>query len=56
MDKQQHTIEWLKRQAKSLKKEKGIPHHEALDTIAKNMGYDSWTHLLTVYPKTDRSL
>lgn len=42
----QHNIDWLKRQATILKKEKGIKHHEALNLIAKQYGYTSWLDCL----------
>ena len=37
-------IERLKREAKALKKEKGIAHTQALDEVARKYGYaDYWT-------------
>lgn len=39
-------IDWLKKRAKKIKKELGIPHHEALDLAAKNDGYVNWKHFL----------
>lgn len=35
-------ISKLKSEAKRLKKEKGIKHSEALDLVAKSLGFDSW--------------
>lgn len=35
-------ISKLKSEAKRLKKEKGVKHSEALDLIAKSIGFDSW--------------
>lgn len=39
-------ITWLKRQAKRLKKERGVTHHEALDMLARKMGFVSWQDFL----------
>lgn len=38
-------ISKLKSEAKCLKKEKGIKHSDALDLIAKSLGFDSWDAL-----------
>lgn len=38
-------LENMKRQAKKLKKEEGIPHHEALNRVAKDNGHASWEEL-----------
>lgn len=38
-------VEKLKQNARRLKKETGIPHHEALDQVAKKAGLDHWHHL-----------
>ncbi|MDN2580173.1 DNA helicase [Aquibium sp. ELW1220] len=35
----------LKRQAKSMSRERGIPLNEALDAIARKSGFRSWSHL-----------
>lgn len=35
----------LKRQARILSRSEGIPHHEALDRIARAEGYESWSLL-----------
>ena len=35
----------LKRRAKLLARERGIPHHEALDLVAAKEGYRGWSHL-----------
>lgn len=40
------SIESLKRDAKRLKKAENIPHHEALERIAKREGFASWKQLL----------
>lgn len=45
-------IEWLKRQAKKLKKEKAITHTEALELIAKEQGHSSWKQLMLWYNET----
>jgi len=44
MKKQTHTIAYIKRQAKNLKKESGISHNEALESISKTLGYSNWQH------------
>lgn len=41
----------LKRQAKLLARDKGIKLHEALNQIAKNEGFKSWSHLASNYAK-----
>ena len=37
----------LKRQARILSRREGIPHHEALDRVAREQGFDSWSLLAT---------
>lgn len=44
-----NNLEWLKGQAKKLKKQMNITHAAALDLIAKKCGYTSWQHLLTKF-------
>jgi hypothetical protein len=46
-------IEWLKRQAKKLKKEKNITHTEALDQLAKDNKYVNWKHLQQANKNSD---
>ena len=41
------SIHHLKRQAKSVAKEKSIPLHAALDQIAQGEGYNSWSLLIS---------
>ncbi|MDI1254571.1 MAG: glyoxalase superfamily protein [Flavobacterium sp.] len=36
------TLEYIKRQAKKLRKELGITHTEALEKIAKQYGFTNW--------------
>ncbi|MGQ5524143.1 hypothetical protein ACUHMQ_12885 [Chitinimonas sp. PSY-7] len=38
-------VEKLKQQARILKKANGISHHEALDQVAKSVGFDHWHHV-----------
>jgi len=38
-------VEHLKQQARKLKKDSGIPHHEALDQIAQKTGFNHWHHV-----------
>lgn len=40
------TIDGLKRRAKKLKREHGIPHHQALDAVAVAGGYQNYAHAL----------
>ena len=42
----EHNIDYLKRLAKNLKKEKGLNHHEALNEIVQNRGFSNWTHFI----------
>ena len=42
-------FEQLKQRAKKLKKENNIPHHEALDSIAKSMGENANDPKLTIW-------
>lgn len=44
MGNKQHTLEFVKRQAKKLKKEKGITHTEALNEVSKGIGFQNWEH------------
>ena len=46
MKKQQHTLAFVKRQAKNLKRKSGISHTKALDTMSKELGYSNWKHCL----------
>lgn len=39
-----HNIDYVKRLAKKLAKEKNIPHHKALDVIVKKLNYNNWKH------------
>jgi len=39
----------LKRNAKLLRRETGMPHNQALDRIAKDEGYASWSILIRKY-------
>lgn len=42
-----HTAEYIKRQAKKIKKELNISHSEALEILAKQYGYVDWKSLQT---------
>ena len=44
MKKKMHTIAYIKRQAKNLKKQHGISHTQALDLISTQHGYSNWKH------------
>lgn len=39
-------VEYLKRLAKVIKKEQGIPHHESLKIVAIQNGFNNWKNLL----------
>jgi hypothetical protein len=41
-----HNADYLKRKAKNVSKELGITHTEALDLIAKDLGYADWYNLI----------
>lgn len=42
-------INELKRKAKLLRRETGMPHNQALNSIAKDEGYESWSILIRKY-------
>ncbi len=37
---------WVKHRAKGIKKEKQIPHHDALDQASQEAGFKNWKHFL----------
>lgn len=39
------TVEKLKQKARKLKKDNGIPHHDALDQVAQSAGFNHWHHV-----------
>lgn len=41
-----HSADYIKRQAKSIKKKEGITHVQALDKSAVLCGYHNWSHFL----------
>lgn len=41
-----HTLEYIKRQAKKVKKERGITHTAALEFVSKQLGFDSYKDFL----------
>ena len=45
----QNVLQSLKTIAKRIAREKRIPHHEALDLIAKNLGHPHWNALTAAY-------
>jgi len=47
MEKKKNTLEYLKRQAKTIKKMAGITHTQALDIVAEQKGFNNWGHLLS---------
>jgi len=42
MKSRTHTLAYIKRQAKNLKKERAISHLQALEIISKSLGYANW--------------
>jgi|GEM_PF-772155 len=44
MTQRTHTIAFVKRQAKNIKKERGLAHMEALDLVSIQLGYSNWMH------------
>jgi hypothetical protein len=44
MTEQIHTLAYIKRRAKKLKKESSITHMQALDVLAKEYGFSNWKH------------
>lgn len=50
-----HTIKFIKRMAKRIKKETGIPHHEALNLAAQEAGANNWKHFLSMKKKEERN-
>ena len=43
---QRSTLDTIKRMAKILTRTTGIPHHEALEAISKQKGYQNYRHAL----------
>jgi hypothetical protein len=41
---QTHTAEFIKRQAKKLKKQQNLSHHVALDKVSQTCGFANWLH------------
>lgn len=48
-----HTVDHIKRQAKKIKKERSIPHHEALDCACRNAGFSSYKTFLNKNAKNE---
>lgn len=44
MKNKRHTIAYIKRQAKNLKKQHNVSHTQALDLISTQHGYSNWKH------------
>lgn len=40
------SISWLRRQAKTVKKELSVSHTKALDIVAREQGFKGWSDLL----------
>lgn len=45
------TLDYIKRQAKKIRKERNITHTQALELLAKEYGYSNWKHCLRVLTK-----
>lgn len=41
-----HNVAYLKRLAKTIKKRNNITHHQSLDRVAVNIGFNNWKHFL----------
>lgn len=46
VSKDMHTEEYVKRLAKKLKKRYQVPHHEALNLAARELGFSNWKGFL----------
>ncbi|WP_157262996.1 YozE family protein [Pedobacter steynii] len=44
MDNQQYSLDNIRNKAKKVKRELDITHTQALEVIAKKLGYSNWTH------------
>jgi hypothetical protein len=44
--KDTHSVSYIKRHAKKIRKDKAVPLHEALDLASKEAGFSNWKHLL----------
>lgn len=41
-ESKKHNVEYLKRLAKTIKKQQNTTHHQSLDTVAKIIGFNNW--------------
>ena len=48
-----HTAEYLKREAKKLKKQNGMQHSAALDEVARMYGYANWANFCATDRRRD---
>ncbi|MDN4011426.1 hypothetical protein QX233_03020 [Chryseobacterium gambrini] len=48
-----HTADYIKRIAKSIKKNQNISHHEALELASKQNGFHSWKHFQNLLNKSE---
>jgi len=39
-----HNVNYIKRQAKKIKKEENLTHHEALNLSVQKLGFENWKH------------
>ncbi|MBY0314413.1 MAG: DUF5623 domain-containing protein [Bdellovibrionales bacterium] len=51
-----HSVAYVKRNAKRIKKEKQVSHHEALDLAAKAVGAANWKHFLRAGNEIPRAI
>lgn len=43
---QEHNVEYLKRLAKTIKKQQNVPYYQSLDLVAVNIGFTNWKNFL----------
>jgi len=51
-----HNVDYLKRLAKKIKKEQNITHHQSLDLIAVNKGFNNWKHLVNKFKSNNNNV
>lgn len=44
----QHTLEYVKRKAKQVKKYQNITHTQALEGVARSLGFSNYAHCVTI--------
>jgi len=56
IDTTQHNINKIKKEAKKIKKEKGIKLHLALDEVSREFGYNNFNHVYTCLRNTKQTV